>query len=336
MPSPAVNDPDVAPGPRRNSELSLLACAFGVVAFAFFNVEATLRGQSASTVIEYLVAFMVITLAAHLAIRRWARYADPLLLPLATVLNGLGLAFVYRLALVGRLGNPGILSVPMSLSTTMTQIIYTLIGIACLVAILKFVSEPRVLQRYTYIFGLVGVFLIALPAVLPSSISGVADTGAKIQISIGGFSLQPGEFGRLALAVFFAGYLIRKRDVLSLAGKRILGIDLPRGRDLGPIVVIALVNLLLLVFESDIGMSAVFMGLFVAMLYIATSRTSWLIIGFLLFIVGAVLAGRCSRTSASASTSGCTRSPRRTSTATPTSSSKACTGWGTAGCSARA
>jgi cell division protein FtsW (lipid II flippase) len=297
MPSPAVNDPNMAAEPRRNSELYLLGCAFGVVAFAFFNVAAQLKGQSVMTVIEYLAAFMVITLAAHLALRRWAPYADPLLLPLATILNGLGLAFIYRLTLAGKFGNPGRpdtnsgLSVPMSLSTTMTQIVYTLIGIGCFIAVLKFVREPRVLQRYTYILGLAGMFLIALPAFLPSSISGVANTGAKIQISIGGFSLQPGEFGRLAMAVFFAGYLIKKRDVLSLAGRRILGIDLPRGRDLGPILAIAGINLLLLVFESDVGMSAVFMGMFVAMIYIATSRTSWLIIGFLLFIIGAILAG---------------------------------------------
>ena len=297
MPSPAVNDPDAVPEPRRNSEFYLLAFAFGVVAFAFLNVAATLKGLGVGTLFEYMIAFIVITLVAHLAVRRWAPYADPLLLPIATILNGLGLVFIYRLTLAGRFGNAGnsavrggTLNVPMTLSTTMTQIIYTLIGVACLVAILKFVNEPRVLQRYTYIFGLVGMFLIALPAVLPASISGVADTGAKIQISIGGFSLQPGEFGRLALAVFFAGYLIKKRDVLSLAGKRVLGIDLPRGRDLGPILVIAGINLLLLVFESDVGMSAVFMGLFVAMLYIATSRTSWLIIGLLLFIVGALLA----------------------------------------------
>jgi cell division protein FtsW (lipid II flippase) len=174
----------------------------------------------------------------------------------------------------------------------MLQIMYTLLGIACFVAVLKFIAEPRVLQRYTYLLGLVGMLLIALPAFLPSSISGVAGTGAKIQISIGGFSLQPGEFGRLALAAFFAGYLVAKRDVLKLAGRRILGIDLPRGRDLGPILTIWAISLILLVAESDVGMSAVLMGLFVAMLYIATSRTSWLLIGFIMFIVGAEAASK--------------------------------------------
>ncbi|HLY66510.1 MAG TPA: FtsW/RodA/SpoVE family cell cycle protein [Chloroflexota bacterium] len=296
MPAPALTDPDEVPEPRRNSELYLLLAAFGVVAFAFVNVAASLKGQHASTIIGYMIAFMVITLGAHLALRRWAPYADPLLLPLATMLNGIGIVFIYRLTLAGKFGNPGFgakgLFVPMALSTTMTQVIYSLIGVGCFVAVLKFISEPRVLQRYTYILGLVGMFLIALPAFLPGSISGVANTGAKIQISIGGFSLQPGEFGRLALAAFFAGYLIKKRDVLALAGKRILGIDLPRGRDLGPILVVWGISLVLLVFESDVGMSAVLMGLFVAMLYIATSRTSWVLIGLIMFVVGAELASK--------------------------------------------
>jgi cell division protein FtsW (lipid II flippase) len=293
MPGPALNEPDEVPEPRRSSELSMLMLAFGAVAFAFINVAGSLKGQHLSTIFGYLVAFIVVTLGAHLAVRRWAPYADPLLLPLATMLNGLGIVFIYRLTLAGKSGNPGFgkkgLFIPMSISTTTTQLIYTLIGVACFVGVVKFISEPRVLQRYTYIFGLVGMFLIALPGLLPSSISGVAASGAKIQVAIGPFSLQPGEFGRLALAVFFSGYLVAKRDVLALAGKRVLGIDLPRGRDLGPILAIWGLSLVLLVLESDVGMSAVFMGLFVATLYIATSRTSWLLIGLMLFVGGAFL-----------------------------------------------
>jgi cell division protein FtsW (lipid II flippase) len=295
MPSPALNEPIEVSEPRRNSELSMLLFAYGVVAFAFLNVGLSLKGQHFSTIAVDLVAFAVVTFIGHLAMRRWAPYADPLLLPLATMINGIGIVFIYRLSQVGLFGNQGnsdiksgTMSVPVSSSATMLQIIYTLIGVGCFVAVLKFITEPRVLQRYTYILGLVGVILIALPAILPTSISGVA--GAKIQISIGGFSLQPGEFGRIGLAMFFAGYLVSKRDVLTLAGKRVLGIDLPRTRDLGPIVAVWLISLLLLVFESDVGMSAVLMGLFVAMLYIATSRTSWLLIGFVMFVAGAALA----------------------------------------------
>jgi cell division protein FtsW (lipid II flippase) len=295
MPGPALNDPDEAPEPRRNSELSMLLLAFGVVAFAFINVAGSLKGQHLSVIFGYMVAFMVVTLGAHLAFRHWAPYADPLLLPLATMLNGLGLVFIYRLTLAGKYGNPGYgkkgLFIPMSSSTTSTQIIYTLVGVACCVAVVALISEPRVLQRYTYIFGLAGMLLIALPGLLPAGISGVANTGAKIQIAIGPFSLQPGEFGRLALAVFFSGYLVAKRDVLSLAGRRFLGIDLPRGRDLGPILVLWAIAMLILIFESDIGTSALFFGLFIAMLYIATQRKSWLLIGLLLFVAGALLAG---------------------------------------------
>jgi len=111
------------------------------------------------------------------------------------------------------------------------------------------------------------------------------------RIILGGFSIQPGEFARIALAVFFAGYLVRKRDVLSLAGRRFLGIDLPRGRDMGPILVLWAIAMLILIFESDIGVAALFFGLFVAMLYIATQRKSWLLIGILMFVAGALLAG---------------------------------------------
>jgi cell division protein FtsW (lipid II flippase) len=301
MPSPALGSqpPEEVQAGRRSTEMSMLLFVFGLVAFAFANVGFTLKGQHAGTLIEYTIVFAAIIMCAHLAMRRWAPYADPLLLPLGALLNGLGIVMMYRLHEVGRSGNPGPVNdsgsiIPISTlssSAVGLQIIYTVIGIGCFVAFLVFVKEPRVLQRYTYILGLIGIFLIALPAFLPGSISGVEGTGAKIQIAIPGLgSIQPEEFAKLALAASFAGYLVAKRDVLSLAGKRVLGIDLPRGRDLGPIAVVWLVAELLLVFESDVGTSAVFMGLFVAMIYIATSRTSWLLIGFASFIFGAFVA----------------------------------------------
>ena len=163
---------------------------------------------------------------------------------------------------------------------------------AAFIGVLVFIREVRVLQRYTYTLGALGLILIAIPAMLPASMSEVPGTGAKIQISLGGFSIQPEQFAELGLAVFFAGYLVAKRDVLSLAGRRFLGIDLPRGRDLGPVLIAWGASLLVLVFESDIGTSALFFGLFVAMIYIATQRTSWLLIGILLFVFGAFLASK--------------------------------------------
>ena len=186
--------------------------------------------------------------------------------------------------------------------------------------------------------GAIGLVLLALPAMLPNSISEVPGTGAKIQVALGGFSIQPEEFAKLALAVFFAGYLVAKRDVLALAGRHVLGIDLPRARDLGPVLIAWGASLLVLVFESDIGTSALFFGLFVVMLYIATQRTSWLLIGIL-----AVPGRRLGREQAclpcgvrftiwlhpftyvfcgSTSVHVAVR---------PTSSSRACTGWASAG-----
>jgi len=289
-PSPAV-DPDnplvpVSRG-RRRTELIMLVFAFGLIAFAFANVGFSLKGKLPSGLAEYMAAYIVVVVIAHLAMRRFAPWADPLLLPLAAVLNGLGIVMTYRLAAQGSL-----LTAPMSTSATNIQILYSAIGIGCFVAVLALVREPRVLQRYTYTLGAIGLLLIALPALLPASISQVAGTGAKIQIRLGAFTIQPEEFAKLALAASFAGYLVAKRDVLALAGRRVLGIDLPRARDLGPILLAWAASLLLLVFESDIGTSAVFMGLFVAALYIATSRTSWLLLGFLMFVVGAFAASK--------------------------------------------
>ena len=214
------------------------------------------------------------------------------MLPLAALLNGLGIVMIYRLQESGRNGNPGTRIITMTSSTTAYQVVFSAVGIAAFIAVLAVIREPRILQRYTYTLGALGLVLLAIPAVLPSSMSEV--NGAKVWIIIGGFEIQPGEFAKLALAVFFAGYLVAKRDVLALAGRRVLGIDLPRARDLGPVLIAWGASLLILIFETDIGTSALFFGLFVAMLYVATQRTSWLLIGIGLFAAGTYAASRLS------------------------------------------
>jgi cell division protein FtsW (lipid II flippase) len=287
-----IDRPVVMPRSRRRTELLMLIFVVAIVAFAYANVGFGLKGQLPAGMVEYCLGFAALVLVAHLAVRRFAPWADPLMLPLAALLNGLGIVMIYRLQEVGRNGNPGRLSVPMSASATAIQLLYTAIGIALFIAVLALIREPRVLQRYTYTFGAIGLILLAIPALLPSSISEVQGTGAKIQIAIGGFSFQPEEFAKLALAVFFASYLVTKRDVLALAGRRVLGIDLPRARDLGPVLIAWAASLLVLVFESDIGTSALFFGMFVAMIYIATQRTSWLLIGLGLFVGGSFAASR--------------------------------------------
>ena len=272
------------PRGRRRAEFLMLVFALMVVLFAYAAVGLGLKGRFPPGLPVYIIVFAVLVLAAHAAIRRLAPYADPLLLPLAALLNGLGIVMIYRLQESGRGGNPGQPVTLMSSTSTEFQLIYTGIGIICMVALLILVSEVRVLQRYTYTLGALGIVLLAIPAVLPDSLSYV--NGAKVWIIIGKFSIQPGEFARLALAVFFAGYLVAKRDVLALAGRRVLGIDLPRARDLGPVLIAWAASMLILIFETDIGTSALLFGLFIAMLYIATQRTSWLLIGLALFLFG--------------------------------------------------
>jgi cell division protein FtsW (lipid II flippase) len=279
-----------APQGRRRTELLMLAFVVGVVMFAYANVGLGLNGKIPAGMFVYGLSFAVLVGVAHVAVRWLAPWADPLLLPLAALLNGLGIVMIYRLQESGRGSNPGFVITTMSTKTTLFQVLYSTVGIAAFVAVLAFVRQPRTLQRYTYTLGAIGMVLLALPAVLPNSISEVSGTFAKIQISVGGFTVQPEEFAKLCLAVFFAGYLVAKRDVLALAGRRVLGIDLPRARDLGPVLIAWGVSLVVLIFEGDIGTSALFFGLFVVMMYIATQRSSWLIIGFLLFLFGAIVA----------------------------------------------
>ena len=277
------------PRGRRQTELAMLAFAIGLVLFAYASVGLSMTGRIPAGIVVYGIAFTVLMLLAHLAIRWLAPWADPLMLPLAALLNGLGIVMIYRLQQSGRDGNSGRVIGTMSTSSTALQVVWSTVGVAAFIAVLAVIREPRTLQRYTYTFGVIGLVLLAIPA-LPGIGSEV--NGAKVWISVGGFSIQPGEFAKLALAVFFAGYLVAKRDVLSLAGRRVLGIDLPRARDLGPVLIAWGDSLLILIFETDIGTSALFFGMFLVMLYIATQRTSWLLIGGGLFVAGAYVASQ--------------------------------------------
>ena len=234
-----------------------------------------------------VVIVFAIFLGVHIAIRFLAPYADPVLLPTVALINGLGVAFLRRLDLG---------AVPAAQRADLTpftgiafrQIQWTAAAAVGAIILLLIIRDHRSLSKYAYTLGLVGIVLVMIPALLPAKFSVI--NGAKLWILIGGFSIQPGEFAKLALLSFFAYYLVRKREVLSLASKRFLGIDFPRGRDLGPVLVVWLLSLMVLIFEKDLGTSLMYFGMFVVTLYIATERSSWLIIGLLLFFGGAVLA----------------------------------------------
>jgi cell division protein FtsW (lipid II flippase) len=276
--SEVAEAPVPMPAKRRVAQLVMLALAVVIVMGAYANVGLAVDNQIPAGMLTYGLGLGGLMLVAYGVLAKFAPWADPLILPIVTLINGLGLVMIYRLETAGM---PG--------ASAATQIMFTAVGVVMFAITLVVLRDHRMLQRLTYTSGAIGLVLLAIPALLPASMSEVQ--GAKIWIRIGGFSIQPGEFAKLALVVFFAGYLVAKRDVLALAGRRLLFIDLPRARDLGPILVTWALSLLVLIFEKDLGTSLLLFGSFIAMLYIATQRTSWVLIGILLFVGGAYLAG---------------------------------------------
>ncbi|GAA2880475.1 FtsW/RodA/SpoVE family cell cycle protein [Streptomyces mexicanus] len=269
---------------RRNTELALLVFAVAIPVFAYANVGLAINNRVPSGLLSYGLGLGLLAGVAHLVVRKFAPYADPLLLPLATLLNGMGLVVIWRLDQSKLLQ-----SLPNFFQAAPRQLLYTALGIALFVVVLIFLKDHRVLQRYTYISMFCALVLLILPLV-PGL--GANIYGAKIWINIPGLgSLQPGEFAKIVLAVFFAGYLMVKRDALALASRRFMGLYLPRGRDLGPILVVWVLSILILVFETDLGTSLLFFGMFVIMLYVATERTSWIVFGLLMSAAGAVGVG---------------------------------------------
>ncbi|GAA4351224.1 FtsW/RodA/SpoVE family cell cycle protein [Angustibacter luteus] len=268
----------VVPRTRRGVELVLLVFAVGIVLVAYANVGLAVDGELPPSMVSYGVGLIVLVGAVHLMLRWKASYADPVMLPIATLLNGLGLVMIHRLDLAEDRSGGGMAA---------RQLIWMTIGVAICLAILYVIRDHRMLQRYTFTAMLVGLGLLLLPLVpgLGKNIN-----GSRIWIGVGSLSFQPGELAKILLAIFFAGYLVQTRDSLALVGRKVLGISFPRARDLGPIIVAWLASLAVLIFERDLGSSLLFFGLFVAMLYVATERKSWIFIGFVLFVAGSYLA----------------------------------------------
>ncbi|WP_229076743.1 FtsW/RodA/SpoVE family cell cycle protein [Actinoplanes sp. DH11] len=272
---------------RRNAELGLLIFAMLIVAVFGATVEANQFDEIRMT--SWIPAALVgiLFLGLHIVVRYTAPFADPVLLPAVALINGIGVGFLRRLdlarAIAQKQPEPGIFA-----GTGGRQLAWTLASLILAAVLLLVIRDHKIVSRYAYTLGLVGIVLVMIPAVLPSSISEV--NGAKLWIRFGSFSIQPGEFAKIALVSFFAYYLVRKREVLSLASRRFLGVDFPRGRDLGPVVTVWLLSLLVLVFEKDLGTALLYFGLFVVTLYVATERASWLIIGLVLFFGGVYVA----------------------------------------------
>jgi cell division protein FtsW (lipid II flippase) len=267
------------PRTRRNVELLLLLLAVGIVLVAYLNVGLAMNGAFPPDMLSYGAGLLGIAGAFHLVLRWRASYADPLLLPIATLLNGLGLVMIHRLDLAyNRTGMDAL---------ALKQLVWSALSVVIAAAVIIMLRDHRRLRRYTFTAMAGGLALLLLPLV-PGL--GRSVLGSRIWIGLGPFTFQPGEVAKILLAIFFAGYLVQTRDVLALVGRRFVGIALPRARDLGPILIAWLASLGVLVFEKDLGSSLLFFGLFVAMLYVATERRSWIAIGMVLFCGGAYLA----------------------------------------------
>ncbi|WP_067430434.1 FtsW/RodA/SpoVE family cell cycle protein [Nocardioides jensenii] len=259
---------------RRGAELFLLILALAVGIGAYAAVGLGVEGEVPADIIGYGGWLAALTIACHVVVRLTAPYADPVLLPVVAALNGLGLAVIHRLDLAD--------------GTTFArqQLVWMTIGVALFAATLVFLRDHRVLQRFTYTSGLAAIVLLLMP-MLP--FIGVQKNGARIWINLGPVGMQPGEIAKVLLVIAFAGYLVLHRDALALAGRRLVFVDLPRGRDLGPILAMWLISLCILVFQRDLGSSLLFFGIFLTMLYVATERPGWLVVGGTMFLAGAFL-----------------------------------------------
>jgi cell division protein FtsW (lipid II flippase) len=268
-PAPAVRLPR-----RRGIELALIVLAVLLSVYGYCDVGLAKNGTVPPGAAGYGAGLGVLALLAHIAVRLRAPWADPLLLPIGVLLNGLGLVLIYRLDLE----TPGDRAAP-------TQLVWSTLGIALFIVVVLLLRDHRVLQRYAYVSVAAAMALLILPIFFP------AVNGARIWIRIAGFSIQPGEFAKVLLAVFFAAYLAANRNALAYAGRRVRRLQLPTGRVLGPIVAVWLLSVGVLILERDLGTSLLFFGLFVVLLYVATGRTGWIALGLVLAAVGAVAVG---------------------------------------------
>ena len=265
---------------RRGAELFLLLLSLAVGIGAYAAVGIGVQGEIPPDILAYggwLVGLLVI---AHITVRLTAPYADPVLLPVVAALNGLGLAVIHRLDLAAGLSDD-------TGSFARQQLTWMTVGVVGFVGTLVVIRDHRILQRFTYTAGLSAIVLLLLP-MLP--VIGKEINGARIWIHVGALSFQPGEVAKVLLVIAFGGYLVVHRDALALAGRRLLFIDLPRGRDLGPVLGMWVISLAILVGQHDLGSSLLFFGLFLVMLYVATERPGWLVVGGGLFAGGALLA----------------------------------------------
>ena len=246
----------------RNRELANLLVVGLLTAMGFASVYIARQEVVSTASLSYAGFFFVLYLAAHLVARLTVPYADPYLLPMAGLLTAVGVTEIYRL-------DP---------TDAFRQGVWIVIALGAFAATLLFVHRDyRLLESYKYLFGLTSIGLLALPA-LPGL--GTTVNGARLWIHFGSLRFQPGELAKVMLIVFLAGYLREKREVLAQG----------RLKDFGPLLMIWGGAMLVLVETNDLGSALLYFGIFLAMLYVATGRLAFALIGGCLFVGGAAAA----------------------------------------------
>lgn len=251
----------------RNTELILLLFALAIVTAGFFLIAQT-TGEPTAVALKLAGILAAGFLAVHVVERIFVKFADPVLLPLAAALSGLGLAFVWRLK-----PNLGL-----------AQSVWLAGGAVALILALVILRRYQFLKDYKYLWALGGVALLFAPIFI-----GAERGGAKLWLDFGPISFQPAEIAKVSFVFFLAAYLEQKRELLAISTKRIAGLWAPEPKHLGPLLFMWLISLAILVLERDLGTSLLFFGLFLAMLYVATGRTMYVSIGSLLFAGGATI-----------------------------------------------
>ena len=251
--------------------LSMLTCAV-----AFFQMFERTTGGFPSNYMGMLVFIAVLFLATWGLLLRFQPYASQTILCCVMLLTGIGVTMIARI------------DQETKTSVAFKQLMWLAIALVLSALLVIFLKDYRVLRRFSYVSMVVGLVLLLSP-MLP--VIGSEQYGARIWVKIPGLgSFQPSEFAKLFLAFFFAAYLFDHRDQLAVGGKKVLGLQLPRIKDLGPIIMVWLISMGVLIMQRDLGTSLMFFAMFVAMLYAATGRRSWIVIGFIAFAVGAVAA----------------------------------------------
>jgi cell division protein FtsW (lipid II flippase) len=244
----------------RNRELAALLTVGALTAIGFATVYIALKSQISGGSLGYAVFFFGLYLVAHFVARATVPLADPYLLPMAALLTAIGVTEIYRLG-------------P---NDAFRQGLWIVIGVGVFAATLFWLRHDyRVLERYKYVFGVTALVLIFLPR-LP--VIGEPINGSRLWIHVGSLQFQPGELGKIALIVFLAAYLRERREVLAQG----------RLKDWGPLLVIWGAAMLLLFVTNDLGSALLYYGIFLAMVYVATARLSFVAAGLALFLVGAV------------------------------------------------